>query len=47
MRHGLVGGFRQRNQRLLQAFAKDVVHNIRLEPLRELLDEYIVTRFHE
>lgn len=32
---------------LLQAFAKDVVHNIRLEPLRELLDEYIVSRFHE
>lgn len=32
---------------LLQAFAKDVVHNIKLDPLRELLDEYIVERFHE
>ena len=31
---------------LLQAFARDVVDNIRLDPLREMLDEYIVERFH-
>jgi Fe-S cluster assembly protein SufD len=32
---------------LLQAFAKDVVDNIRIAPLREMLDAYIVDRFHD
>ena len=31
---------------LLQAFARDVVDKIRLDPVREMLDDYIVSRFH-
>lgn len=38
---------RQARALLLQAFARDVIDNIKVEPLRLMLDEYIVERFHE
>lgn len=38
---------RQARALLLQAFARDVVDNIGVEPLRRMLDDYIMERFHE
>lgn len=32
---------------LLQAFARDVIDKIRIEPLRKMLDQYIVDRYHD